>query len=100
VAFRGPLGHALEADPLQLPGDGVVDLSEWAGLDIGDLVQQFGAGIAPERAPASELLVKDHTQAEDVGPAIDPVALAAGLLGAHVGRRPGEALLLAHVVLL
>ena len=45
-------------------------------------------------------LVEDDAQAEDVGPAIDPVPLAAGLLGAHVGGRAGEPGPLAEVLVL
>ena len=43
--------------------------------------------IAAERQLAGQQLVEDHAQAVDVAAAVDPVALAAGLLGAHVGRR-------------
>ena len=37
------------------------------------------------RAPAVEQLVKEHAQAVDVTPLVGRVALAVGLLGAHVG---------------
>ena len=57
-----------------------------------------GASLAPERPPAGQQLVEDHAQAEDVGPAVDPVPLAPGLLGAHVGGRPGVAGALAEVL--
>ena len=46
-----------------------------------------GERVAPERPAPGQQLVEDDAQAEDVGPAIDPVPLAPRLLGAHVGRR-------------
>ena len=42
---------------------------------------------APERQLAGQQLVEDHPQAVHVAAAVDLVRLAAGLLGAHVGRR-------------
>ena len=54
--------------------------------------------VAPERPAAGQQLVEDDAQAEDVRAAIDPVPLAPGLLGAHVGRRPGEPGSLAEVL--
>ena len=44
-------------------------------------------GPARERRLAGEDLAEDRAQGEDVGPLVDPVDLAAGLLGRHVGRR-------------
>ena len=44
-------------------------------------------------------LVEDHAQAEDVAAAIDPMPFATGLLGTHVGGRPGVAWPLADVLL-
>ena len=46
--------------------------------------------VAPERPAAGQQLVEDDAQAEDVRAAVDPVPLAPGLLGAHVGGRAGE----------
>ena len=105
VAGRGvplgrPLRQRLQADPLQLPGDRVVDLPGRAGLGRGDLLHDLGVRVAPERPPAGQQLVEDDAQAEDVRAAIDPVPLAPGLLGAHVGRRPGEPGSLAEVLVL
>ena len=55
--------------------------------------------VGPERSPPGQQLVEDHAQAEDVRAAIDPVPLATGLLGTHVGGRPGESRPLAEVLL-
>ena len=70
------------------------------GSDGGDLLQDLGVRVAPERPAAGEQLVEDDAQAEDVRAAIDPVPLAPGLLGAHVGGRPGEPGSLAEVLVL
>ena len=56
--------------------------------------------LAPERSPPGQQLVEDHAQAEDVRAAIDPVPFAPGLLGTHVGGRPGEPRTLAEVLVL
>ena len=56
--------------------------------------------VAPERPPPGQQLVEDHAEAEDVGAAVDPVPLAPGLLGAHVGGRPGKPGPLAEVLVL
>ena len=100
VPLRRPLGQRLLADPLQLAGDRVVDLAERPRLGGGDLVHHLGARVAAERPAAGQQLVEDDAQAEDVRAAVDPVPLAPGLLGAHVGGRPGEPGSLAVVLVL
>ena len=86
VPLRDPLRKRLLADPFQLPGDRVVDLPRGARLGGGDLLQDRGVGVAPERPAARQELVEDDAQAEDVGPAVDQMALAPGLFRAHVSR--------------
>ena len=100
VPLRRPLRQHLLADPLQLAGDRVVDLAGRARLGGGDLVHHFGPRVAPERLAPGQQLVEDHAEAEDVRAAVDPVPLAAGLLGAHVGGRAGEPGSLAVVLVL
>ena len=60
------------------------------------------AGLSREsrgKRPASgEQLVEDDAKAENVSAAIDAVPLAAGLLRTHVGRRPGVAGAVDHVL--
>ena len=90
VAVDGPLGHRLEADSLQVVGDGVVDPAGWASLEPHDLFQQRLPGVAVERTLAGQEFVKDDAEAEDVGSAVDEVTFASGLFRAHVGGRPGE----------
>ncbi len=60
VAIRSPLGQGLEADPLQLLGNPIVDLARRLDLLAGDLLQQFvlasrrkrcGVPSAVRRAP-------------------------------------------------
>jgi hypothetical protein len=90
VAIRCFFGERLEADAFQLPGDGVVDLARRAGL-VGDHAgQDLLAGVAVERPAAREQLIQHRAQAEHVGPAIDPVPLAVGLLRTHVCRRAAQ----------
>jgi hypothetical protein len=71
-----------------------------AGIEPSECAGQIaprgsGAGPfsrrAPERRPAGEDLAEDGSQAEDVGPLIDPVELAPGLLGRHVRGGPQDA---------
>ena len=52
-----------------------------------------------KRASPGQQFVQHHAQAENVAAAIDPVALATGLLGTHVGGRSGVAWPLADVLL-
>jgi hypothetical protein len=98
VPVRGALRQGLEADALQLPRQGVVDLPRRPRLGGGDQLQQFVPGVGPERRPPGEQLVEDDAEAVDVGTAVHAVALAAGLLRAHVGWRAGIAGALAHVL--
>ncbi len=100
VPLRGPLRQRLQADPLQLARDRVVDLAERPRLGRGDLVHHLGPRVAAERLAAGQQLVEDDAQAEDVRAAVDPVPLAPGLLGAHVGGRAGEPGALAVVLIL
>ena len=60
----------------------------------------FSERIAAEWSLAGQQLVEHDAQAEDIGTPVDPVALAPGLLGAHVGRRAGEPGPLAEVFIL
>ena len=50
-------------------------------------LQQQHPPVAAERQLAGQQLVEDDAEAVDVAAGVDPVRLAAGLLGAHVGRR-------------
>ena len=47
----------------------------------GDLLPQLLARVALKRQPADQQQVENNAQAEDVGPAVNPVPLAPGLLG-------------------
>ncbi len=63
-----------------------------AGAGVGQVAQRrlaedLARGAAEEGRAAGEDLAEDRAQREDVGALVDPVALAAGLLGGHVGRR-------------
>jgi len=99
VPVRGALRQRLEANPFQFLRHGVVPLAWRARLVRGDLLQQLLPGVRVKGSPAREQLVEDDAQAEHVGAAVHAVALAAGLLGAHVGRRAGVARAVAHVLL-
>ena len=70
-----------------------------AGFVARHLLQQFRLRVGRERSPSDQQFVEDHAEAEDVAAAIDPMPFATGLLGTHVGGRPGVAWPLAHVLL-
>ena len=80
------LGHRLQADRLQVTGDGAVELPRWPRRVLHDL-QQEHPRLAPERHLPGQQLVQDHPEAVDVTAGVHPVDLAAGLLGTHIGGR-------------
>ena len=65
-----------------------------------DLLQDLQVRITPEWSSPGQQLVEDHAQAEDVRSPIDPVTLAPGLFGTHVGGCPGQPATLAEVLVL
>ncbi len=84
VALGGPSRQGLQADPLELRRDRVVDLPRRAGLTGDDLEHHLLTRAASKRQPAGQQFVENDRQAEDVGSAVDQMTLAAGLLGTHV----------------
>ena len=72
-------------------GNGAIELPRRAGLGLCHQAEHLFESSRTEGPTPGEQLVEDDAQAEDVGAAIDPMPLAPGLLGAHVGRRPGVA---------
>ncbi len=90
VTVVEPLGHRLQADALDVRGDGLVQLPRRLRLVLLRLPQMLSEDCGLERQPAAEHAVQDHAQGVNVGPAIDPVALAGGLLGGHVERRADD----------
>ncbi len=87
VAVGRPLRQRLETDPLELLGDRIVDLPGRARLEHPDPLQDLRGARTAEGAGRSQQFVEHHPQAENIGPAIDQMPFAAGLLGAHVDRR-------------
>ena len=76
---------------------GILSLS-WRGgarLVLQHLQDQHPP-IAAERALAGQELVENDPEAVDVAPGVDPVRLAARLLGRHVGRRAQHLAVLGH----
>ena len=51
VPLGRPPGQGLQADPLQFPGDGVVDLPGRAGIQRDDLLQQPNEFVICELNP-------------------------------------------------
>ena len=98
VPFRRSLGQHLDADPLELAGDRIIDLAERPLVGPDDLLEDLGMRVALERLATGQELIEHDAQAEDVRTAVDPVPLAPGLLGAHVGRGADELALLAAIV--
>ena len=89
VALRGSLRHRLQANAFQFLRQLFVILPQRTRLVARHLLQQFGLRITPERLATGQQLVEHDAQTEDVAAAIDPMSLATGLFGTHVGRRPG-----------
>ena len=58
-----------------------------ANSPLLDLAENL-AGGACERRVAGQQAVKGRAEAVDVGVRAEPIEIAGGLLGAHVGRRP------------
>ncbi len=85
VAFPCTFRQSLEANPLQLLGNGVVPLTRGARFLKNDLLQHFVLGLTSKRRATDEQFVEDESQAENVAAPVDPVTFAPGLLGAHVG---------------
>ncbi len=100
VPFGRPLGDCLQANPLELAGNGVVDLAGRAWLGADDLTQDMLGRVAAKRPAAGQQFVENNPDAEDVGPTVDEMALAAGLFGAGVGHRSREPRTLAVVFIL
>ena len=80
------LGHRLQADRLEIARDAIVEHAQGTRFAALDLLDQHGL-VAAERPIAGQELVEHDAQTVDVAASVDAVALAAGLLGAHVGRR-------------
>src|SRR5262249_50696773 len=81
------LAEGLEADGLQGRRDPGHDLARRRRLLVADLLDDLRVPAGDERGAAGEDLVEDGAQAIDVGPPVDLVLPAPGLLGGHVGRR-------------
>jgi hypothetical protein len=90
VAIGGPLGQRLLADPLELAGNGVVDLPGGALVGARDRVHQLPRRLPPEWPAAGQQFIEHDSQAEHIRPPVDAVRLAAYLFGAHVGRRASD----------
>ena len=87
------LGDRLEADHLQVAGDGHVDRPRPGWRLVEDPRDQDRVGTT-ERRPSAEHLVEDDTQTVDVAAAIDFTHPPGRLFGAHVGGRAEEVAIL------
>ncbi len=90
VTLGRALGQALHADPRQLGRDARIDLVRRPWVAPLDLLEQVRRLRRRERAEAGEDLIQDDPQAPEVAPAVEPVDLAADLLGRHVRTRPRQ----------
>ena len=99
VPLGRPLRQRLEADPFQFLGDRVVDLPRWTSLGLVSTCSMISGSESPRNGLSpGQQLVEDDAQAEDVRTPIDPVTLAPGLLGAHVGGCSSQPATLAEVL--
>ena len=96
VAVDGPGGHRLLADRDELGRDGLREsLERRRSFGARELDEVEGAlrAIAVGRM-AREDVIEDRAEAVDVGALVEPLDLAARLLGRHVGRRAHDVALL------
>ena len=103
VAVRGSARQRLEADPFEFLRNRRRRCCRGGfprRLAEGDPRQQLVLAV-PDWVKQAQLLrqqfVEDDAEAKDVGPAVDPVSFALGLLRAHVGGGAGEAASLAEI---
>ena len=90
VATTRLLGHRLQADRLEVAGDrDRPDRRGGRGSSSRIRASSIATG-ARERPRAGQQLVEDHAQAVDVGPRVDRLLAAVGLLRRHVGRRADQ----------
>ena len=106
VVYRSDARFAIAFRQIRSSSLGIVS-SIWRGgrasvVAICSMISLRAANCLASRewSPPGQQLVEDHAQAEDVRTPIDPVPFAPGLLGAHVGRRPGDPCTLAEVLVL
>ncbi len=86
VAVLGPQRHRLEADRLQRRVDRRVELARRREVSLADGPQDRAQVVPLERRLAGQQAIERRAQAVDVRPRAEPVEVAGGLLGAHVGR--------------
>ena len=79
VTLGGSLRQRLQADPLELARDRIVDLARRSGLGMDDLLHDLLLRAAPERPAAAEQLVEHDADAEDVRAAVEPDGPRPGL---------------------
>ncbi len=92
-------GQRLQADPLELLGDGVAALSRRLRFVRLDLLQNFPGCFTGKWPRAGQHFVQHDSQAKDVRAAIDQMALMPSLLGTHVGRRACRRSLFSEVLI-
>ena len=92
---RIPVGRPLKSALKQIrSSSSAIAPSYWRGgqrLGPEDLPEQFFVGIGEERLALGAQFIQDYAQAENVGPPVNPMGLAASLFRTHVGRRAREA---------
>jgi hypothetical protein len=74
-------------------------LTEWPGIEAGDLLQHLGPAVRAKRPSACQQFIQDHSHAENVGAAVHQVPFAACLFRAHVVGRTHDACLFAEILI-
>jgi hypothetical protein len=99
VSFGGAFRERLDANSLQFPRNAVVALTRRARFLNRDLLQQLGRRITRKRTTTHEQLIEHDAEAENIAATVDPMSLAARLLGTHILGRAGVRGTFAHVFL-
>ncbi len=88
VAVLGLFGHGLQADGFQCFVEPGITLGRPWELPLLHGPQDNPDVFTLERRLAGQKAVERCAQTVNVGPRAQPVEVATGLFGAHVGRRP------------
>jgi hypothetical protein len=89
ITLGGSFRESLEANTVQFLWDGIFPLAEGTYFHVRDLLQHFLYRIPLERSSSGQQFIQDYAQAENVGPAIDPMPFATRLFRRHIARRSG-----------
>ena len=86
-SIGGTLGQCLQTNAFQLAGDGRIELSQWPGFAVNQLLHHRITRIPTKGKLAGQHLVHHHAETEDVATSVDKMRFTSRLFGAHVAWR-------------